>query len=99
MLGPGYKYEVNRQFRILHKQELYGLYRPPAIDRMMNFWMLQWDGNIARVERQGIDTECFREPLGYLVRDRGDGKVILLSTFSCEAYWSVEQNVPLASTY
>lgn len=81
MLGPGNKYEVNRQFRILHKQELQ--------DRMMNFWMLQWDGNVARIESQGMDIDCFSEPLEYLIRDREDRRVILLSTCNCKAHWPV----------
>jgi hypothetical protein len=70
MLGSGKKYEVNRQFRILQKQGLYGLHGSPSVDKMMNFWTLRWDGNVARLERQGIDTECFHEPLEYLFRDR-----------------------------
>jgi hypothetical protein len=54
----------------LQKQELYGLHRSLAVDKMMHFWMLRWDGNVARVERQGIDTECSRETHEYLFRDR-----------------------------
>jgi hypothetical protein len=32
MLGHGKKHEVKKQFRILHKQELHGLYKLPAVD-------------------------------------------------------------------
>jgi hypothetical protein len=62
--------EVTGSWRKLHKGELYNLYSPPSIIRMVNSRRMRWAWHIARVEKRN----AYRILVGNAVRKRPLGR-------------------------
>jgi hypothetical protein len=57
IIGPK-RDEVTGGWIKLHNEELYNLYFPPSIIRMVKSRRLKWAGHVARMGRRGIYIGC-----------------------------------------
>jgi hypothetical protein len=82
IFGPK-RHEVTGEWRKLHDKELYELYRPPNIFRVIKSRM-RWVGHVARMGRGEAYTEFWWESLSEKehLEDPGvGGRIILRSIF------------------
>ena len=49
----------NGEWRILHNEELHGLYRSPDVVRVIESRRLKWAGHVARTEEVGMLSKFY----------------------------------------
>ena len=92
IFGPK-RYEVTREWRKLHNEELNDLYSSPSIVRVIKSRRMRWAGNVARMREKGAYTGFFGRGGNLLERDHlgdpgVDGRIILRWFFRM---WDVEE--------